>query len=142
MSSFARNPYYSVREPSEILDAVVPFFSSAGWAVASRSRRDVTFASEVSGAKVPVAILLLLIGLLPGILYLLFAKEMATISVSSRVDDDGSITTLTWSEGQGRKSCEAFWRMLEDQEPMLDEESEEDRLPQPIHHRYRQRRSG
>ena len=133
---------WSIREPSEILSAALNYFALNAWTVTTQSREAAVFARE-KAPEDPLLILLLLLGIVPGIIYLLIAKRTVTTSVTCRRAANGETSIyLTWSETEwGKPYCLSFAEMITEQEPELPPESEqrEDTNP-PSQARGRRRR--
>lgn len=112
--------FTSVRKPSEILPTAIHYFTLDAWTVTAQSRETVAFAREDAPSCL-IGIVLFALGILPGLLYWIAAKRIATASVSCQRNAEGETAIyLTWSErGRGRPLCRGFKEMIREQEPQL-----------------------
>ena len=109
----------SSRQPSEILRAARRFFAEAGWTEVARSRRVEAFTNRLRPAG-PEVIALLLLGLIPGVLYLLIKRKSVRVTVTCDRDGQGSATLVSWSHGgECEPACRDFASMIHRQEPTL-----------------------
>lgn len=109
----------SVRNPREILKAALPFFLEGGWTLRARSTDAETFSYALRPAG-PEVLVLLLLGVLPGLLYLLAGRRTVTVIVTSHADGPGSVTLVSWSNsGECEQTCRDFASMIRSQEPRL-----------------------
>lgn len=111
----------SIREPREILSAAVHFFGNEGWALTAQSAGAESFSYEVRPSR-PVAVILLLLGIIPGLVYLIAGRRTLTVTVSSEWDSDRSATLVSWSHsGECEQICRDFAWMVRSQEPEASE---------------------
>jgi len=114
----------SLREPREIRRAARRFFHDGGWIAGTQTSRAETFSHRLRPAGPEVALLLLL-GILPGLLYLLLGRSTVNITVVAEADDRGSTTLVSWSNGgECERACRGFASMIRDQEPTRRSDSE------------------
>src|SRR4051812_35627679 len=83
----------SVRQPREILKAARQFFGDGGWTLETRSLGAQTFSYTLRPAG-PEVVVLLLLGVLPGLVYLVIGKRSVTVIVASDPNGDGSATVV------------------------------------------------
>jgi hypothetical protein len=108
---------HSVRDTREILRAARQFFAEGGWTFLTRSGDAVSFSYELRPSPAPL-VLLLLLGVVPGLIYLATARKTLRISVSSTADGAGSATRVSWSNNLAcERACRDFAGMIRDQEP-------------------------
>lgn len=106
----------SIRQPREILWAARQFFAEGGWAPTTRSANNTVFSYDLRPSG-PVLVLLLLLGIIPGLLALTIGKKRLTVTVSSDEDDGGSATLVSWSSADSEPACRDFALMIRSQEP-------------------------
>ena len=93
------------------------FFGAGGWTLGTRSMRAETFSYNLRPAG-PEVVVLLLLGVLPGLAYLVAGKRRVTVSVAADADADGSATLVSWSNsGECEQTCRDFASMIRSQEP-------------------------
>jgi len=123
----------SVRQPREILQAARQFFGDGGWTLGPRSMGAQTFSYNLRPAG-PEVVVLLLLGLLPGLAYLVAGKRTVNVIVASDADGDGSATLVSWSNSsECEQTCRDFASMIRTQEPQRSDARQ--------HRRIRRRRS-
>jgi len=109
----------SVRDAREIRRAARRFFRDGGWSAGTGSAAGDHFSCRLRPAGPEVAALLLL-GVLPGLLYLLLGRKTVKVSILAAADDQGSTTLITWSNGgECERVCRGFASMIRNQEPEL-----------------------
>ena len=107
----------SIRNPREILTAARQFVGAGGWTLGTRSMRAETFSYNLRPAG-PEVVVLLLLGVLPGLAYLVAGKRRVTVIVAADADGDGSATFVSWSNsGECEQTCRDFASMIRSQEP-------------------------
>jgi hypothetical protein len=91
--------------PDEAIESAERALVVAGWQVVSKRSGAATFRAETKGSCL-VALLLLLIGLIPGILYLAFRGRTMTIDVSTTPAASGTVVRFQGStQGFGGKAA-------------------------------------
>jgi hypothetical protein len=107
----------SIRHSQEILKAARQFFGDGGWTLGTCSMRAETFSYNLRPAG-PEVVVLLLLGVLPGLAYLVAGKRRVTVIIASDADGDGSATLVSWSNsGECEQTCRDFASMIRSQEP-------------------------
>lgn len=132
----------SVRDSEEIVDAALAYFGEDGsWAVSQRSDRSATF-TYVIRPSIGIAVLLFLLGLVPGIIYLLADRGTLTVTVTSQRSRMGdSETYVSWSDRDNcYEACSDFVTMIMDQEPSAGQEIHDASVSSPHLQRRTSRR--
>jgi hypothetical protein len=135
--------FFSQREPEEIIHfASLLLAGEGGWTIVSRDAREVYLSAEVGVGCGLVTLALLLLGILRGVLYLLFGKKTVTIAVTSTRIAEGSETTLVWSDrSECNGACQEFAEKVLSQEPEPAEDEPERPRTRPLRRRRRIRRA-
>jgi hypothetical protein len=106
----------SVRRQREIRKAARQFFAEGGWTLAGEPADSIVFTYQL-GPRGPLLVLLLLLGVLPGLLALALGRKRLTVTVATHEDAGGSATVVTWSAAAAEPPCRDFALMVRDQEP-------------------------
>jgi hypothetical protein len=80
--------------PDEAIRAAVQSYTMAGWRVTSRTDSDATFSIEQRGSCFTAAVLLA-IGLIPGLLYLVFSRRTINANVNAMTIPHGSTVRIS-----------------------------------------------
>ena len=117
-SAPCRITLHSARDPREIRRAAMQFFTEAGWQAEAQSDGTRTFVLRVRPAG-PEVVILLLLGVIPGILYLLLGKQTVRVSVAVRAESNGSMTDpeLEQRQRSSSRSVANSLAMIRAQEP-------------------------
>ena len=104
MSQSLSDQFRSVRTPAVILSDCTRMFTAAGWTVTLRTEDVMTFSHENPVGCYTLALLLLL-GLIPGLLYLIARTRTLFITVTSRPIPEGALTQVSWSNAGAAEFC-------------------------------------
>jgi hypothetical protein len=108
---------HSVRDTREVLRASRQFFTEGGWTLLSRSEDANSFSYELRPSPA-LLVLLLLLGIVPGLIYLATARTSLRVTVTSTGDGRGSATRIDWNNSVAcERACRDFAGMIRDQEP-------------------------
>ncbi len=108
----------TVRRPAEIIDAAVHYFGGVtGWTITSRTEESVTFSYQVRPGC-GTALLLAILGIIPGVLYWFFARHVATTTLSGSRTGGRTRVHVSWSHDRDcRNFCAYFAQSIRQQEP-------------------------
>lgn len=90
--------------PQEVIDSIERAYAMSGWSVASKRGDSITFRAETKGSCL-IALLLLLLGIIPGILYLSFRGRTMTTDFMAAAATTGTTIRVNGStKGFGGES--------------------------------------